>query len=135
MQILLMVLIALHVLAGVFWAGSTFALARLGGTLSERLAKPQLGAATLAVLTGLALWGLLHRHGFGHGEFVLGLGALTAIIAAGVQSGIGLPAVRRLASTSDEQARPLRKRIAIAQRIAALCLFVTVVCMAVFRYA
>jgi hypothetical protein len=49
-----MAAIALHVLSGVFWAGSTFVLARSGGIGAERLAYPQV----VAVLGGIVLWGL-----------------------------------------------------------------------------
>ena len=57
MQILLIVLIALHVLPGIFWAGTTFVLARTGGAGVEQLAYPQVAALqTFRMLAGLALW-------------------------------------------------------------------------------
>ena len=52
MQTILMFTVAMHVLSGIFWAGSTFALAHIGGAGAEQLARPQLGAAAFAVLTG-----------------------------------------------------------------------------------
>src|SRR5258707_14520401 len=57
----LIVTLVLHVLFGVFWAGSTFVLARTGGHQADRLFRPQMGAATISVLTGGLLWVLLHR--------------------------------------------------------------------------
>jgi predicted RNA methylase len=132
-QTLLMVVIAFHVLPGVFWAGTTLALARTGGAGAERLAYPQMGAATVAMLAGVVLWGLAHRFGFGATEQVLALGAGCAILAAGVQ-GFALPAVRRLATARDTETTRLQARIATAQRIAAGLLAITVICMAVARY-
>lgn len=133
MQILLIVLIALHVLPGIFWAGTTFVLARTGGVATEQLAYPQLGSAMLSMLAGLALWGLLHR-GFGTFELVLTVGVVAAIAAAGVQSGMGLPAIRRLKGASPAEATALRNRIAQAQRTASMLLAVTVFCMVTARY-
>jgi hypothetical protein len=119
MQIALVVLVALHVVAGVFWAGSTFVLARTGGTGAELLARPQLGAAAVAVMAGAALWSLTHRHSFQRPEQVLALGACCAIAAGIVQATVTFR---------------LRQQIASGQRAAAGLLMVTVICMAVARY-
>lgn len=116
MQILLIVLFAIHGLAGVFWAGSTFAMSRNGGEGAAQLFRPQMGAATLALLAGIGLWGILHRGPPGPMEHTLGLGALCAIAAAAVQG-------------------MLRKSSpALSQRLAAVLLAVTVVCMVIARY-
>jgi len=116
MQTLLVVLIALHILAGVFWAGSTFAVVRSGGAGAEALFRPQMGAATITVLAGMGLWGILHRGAMGPMEHMLALGALCAIAAAAVQG-----ATRR-------------KNLLKGQRIAAGLLAVTVICMAIARF-
>ena len=116
MQMVLIVLIGLHILAGVFWAGSTFAIVRSGGAGAQALFGPQMGAATLTVLAGIGLWGLLHRGSMGPMEHTLALGALCAIAAAGVQG-----ATRRK--------NPLK-----GQRIAAALLAIAVICMAIARY-
>lgn len=133
MQLMLIIAIALHVASAIFWAGTTFTLARTGGVRGEFLFKPQMGAATVAVLSGAWLWALAHRGPFGTTEKVLALGILFAFIAAGVQGAIGGRAVRQLANhqLADE---PAHARIAYAQRIAAMLLFVTVVCMAISKY-
>lgn len=115
MQTLIVTLFALHALAGVFWAGSTFVLARSGGEGAARLFRPQMAAATLTALAGMALWGLLHRGPHGPMEHVLGAGALCAIVAAGVQGA-------------------LRKSPGLSQRIATGLLAITVVCMVTARY-
>jgi len=116
MQILLIVLIALHILTGVFWAGSTFAIVRSGGAGAEALFRPQMGAATLAILAGIALMGMLHRGPPGSMETSLIVGAVCAVAAAGFQG-----AFRRK--------NPLR-----GQRIAAGLLVITVITMAIARY-
>jgi hypothetical protein len=134
MQDTLFVIAAIHVLAGVFWAGTTFALARNGGAGAEALARPQMGAAVITVLAGLPLWHLLHRGSFGPQEQVLALGAVCAIAAAGVQGAVSLPASRRLVTAGGPAEPPLRSRVATGQRIAAGLLAVTVGCMAVARF-
>jgi hypothetical protein len=134
MQLILIVLLVFHVVPGVFWAGTTFVLARSGGQGAEQLAYPQLGAATVSMLAGLALWGVLHGGNFGTFEQVLAVGVVCAIAAAGVQSARGLPALRRLRAASGSDAESLRGQIAQAQRIAAGLLVVTVIAMAIARY-
>ena len=44
MQTVLVVVLGLHGLAGVFWAGATFVLARIGGAGADRLFAPMTGA-------------------------------------------------------------------------------------------
>ncbi len=116
MQIVLSTLMALHILAGVFWAGSTFAIVRSGGAGMQPLFGPQMGAATISVLAGIGLWGILHRGGMGPMEHMLAVGALCAIAAAGVQG-----ATRRK--------NPLE-----GQRIAAGLLAFAVIFMAIARF-
>jgi len=116
MQILLIVLVGLHILAGVFWAGSTFAIVRSGGAGAQALFGPQMGAATITVLAGIGLWGVLHRGGMGPMEHTLALGAVCAIAAAGVQG-------------ATHKKNPVK-----GQRIAAGLLAITVICMAIARY-
>lgn len=116
MQIIIIVLFALHGLAGVFWAGSTFGLARSGGEGTEKLYRPQMGAATLTLLAGVGLWGILHKGGHGPFEMALGVGAVCAIIAAGVQGALR------------------RRSPVMSQRIAAGLLAITVFCMMTGRY-
>ena len=115
MHAFIIVLFAVHALGGVFWAGSTFALARSGGEGAAGLFRPQMGAATFTVLAGVGLWSILHRGPAGPMEQTLALGALSAIAAAGVQGA-------------------MRKSPALSQRIAAGLLAITVVCMVTARY-
>jgi uncharacterized membrane protein len=134
MQIALIIALSLHILSSVFWAGTSFTLARTGGVGGDRLFRPQMGAATIAVLTGGYLGHLVHAGSFGAAEQILAVGALAALIAAGVQGAIGGRAIRSLrAGTADEAGA--RSRIATAQRVAAALLAVTAVCMGAARYA
>src|SRR5437588_9946267 len=133
MQIALIIALSLHVLAAVFWAGTSFTLARTGGVGGEQLYRPQMGAAVIAVLTGGYLWYLAHAGAFGPSEQVLAAGAVAALIAAGVQGAVGGRAIRALrAGKVDETSA--RSRIAIAQRIAAALLALTAICMGAARY-
>jgi hypothetical protein len=134
MQILLIVLIVVHVVPAIFWAGTTFALARSGGAGVEQLAYPQIGAAAVGMIAGLILWGMLHRAGFGTVEQVLALGVVTAVAAAGIQSAKGLPALRRLRTATGGEAEALRQQAIQAQRIAAPLLTITLICMVIARY-
>lgn len=115
MQTTLVIALSLHVLSSVFWAGSSFALARIGGVGGEQLVFPQLGAATIAILTGGYLGHLVHSGSFGTTEQVLAVGAACALVAAGVQAVIGpraLMAFRRGAGNPED----------LRSRIAALCM-------------
>jgi hypothetical protein len=125
--------LVIHVLVSVFWAGTTFALARLAGLGGEKLVFPQLGAATFAVLTGGYIWHTLHGGSFAFAEQVLLLGVACALIAAIVQAGIGIPALRRFRSGGLDVDH-VRERIGRAQRMAAALLAVTVITMIVTRY-
>ena len=132
MSYALMVLTAAHVLPAVFWAGSTFVLARMSGAGAERLAFPQLGAALVAAAAGAGLWGFAHRGGFGPTEWTLAAGAACALTALAIQAS-ALPAVRRLSASPE--AGGTRRRIVLSQRLAAGLLVVAVLCMSAARYA
>ena len=133
MQTALIITLSLHILASVFWAGTSFALARTGGAGGEQLFRPQMAAALIAVLTGGYLGHLVHAGTFGTTEQILATGALAALVAAGVQGAIGGRAIRGLRAGKTDEAGA-RSRIATAQRIAAVLLAVTAVCMGAARY-
>jgi hypothetical protein len=134
MEITLLVTVVLHILSGVFWAGSTFALARTGAATADQLFRPQMGAAIVAVITGGVLWHLLHPSGFGTTEQVLALGAFGAVLAVGAQGALCGPALRQLARAGGKDTR-LQAQVALGHRIAAGLLALTVICMAAARYA
>jgi uncharacterized membrane protein len=134
MQHVLMIAISLHVLAAMFWAGSTFALASMAGNGSERLFVPQMVAALVAILFGGYLWRTLHQGTFETMEKVLGVGVACAFVALLVQlvvAGIALRNLRRQSGDAGSQ----RSRIAFAHRIAAVLLAVTTLTMAAARFA
>ena len=110
MQLVLIAAISLHLLAGTFWAGTSFTLARTGGAGAEALFRPQMGAAVVAVLAGGYLWSRLHIGVFGTPEQLLAAGAIAAGIAAGVQGALCGPAIRRLRSGSEDTRGPWADR-------------------------
>ena len=133
MAIWQMILIVLHVVPGVYWAGTTFALARdpMMGNLD--LGRAQAGAAGVVVLMGIILMVVHYDIAPGAQEWVLGIGALLAIAAAGVQHGLAWPARRRLARSGGNEAAD-RRRATVGQRIASLLLALAVCTMVIWRY-
>jgi hypothetical protein len=117
MHALFMALISLHALSGVFWAGSTLALTHTSPAhrITPELFRAQMSAAVLTIAAGAALWGIAIHGAQGPMASTLGIGAFCAIVAAGVQGG-------------------MRKSPVMAQRIAAVLLSVTVVCMVISPY-
>jgi len=154
---------AVHVLAGVGWAGTAFMLAVVlvplaqrgadgaGAWLSPvaRRAGPLSGiCALLTVVSGVYLFAVLHPHDESAGALVLKAGAAAALLALAVGVLVGRPAGQRLVKLQAQQdqgtAPPpetlaqlsgLRRRAALSARLAAALLSVSVVAMAVFRYA
>ena len=125
MQISLIITIAVHVLSSIFWAGSTFVLARNGGMGGAALFRPQIGAASVSVLSGALLWHLLHRGSFQRPEMILATGAAAAILALLVQ------VIMIRAAMRSEETSP---RAAIGYRVSAALMVVTIICMAVAQY-
>ena len=132
MQITLPLTLALHLLASVFWAGSTFTLARTAAAFADRLFWPQIVAAGGAIVTGGYLWHLLHSN-FGTQEQVLALGALYAILAVSAQAALCGPALKQL-KRPEHKGGQLQARVTLGQRVAAGLLALTVTSMAVARY-
>ena len=112
-----MALISLHALAGVFWAGSTLALTHTSPAhrVTPELFRAQMAAAVVTILAGGALWGIVIGGAHGPMANTLALGALCAVVAAGVQGA-------------------MRKSPVTAQRLAAVLLSITVVCMVISPY-
>lgn len=131
MQLSLMIALCLHILPATFWAGSTFALARMSDGGGERLFRPQMGSATVAILAGAYLWHALHEGSFGPMEQWLTAGAVCALLALALQAVGAGGAIRRLRA-GDGTARG---RLVRTQRLAALLLVVATACMAAARYA
>src|SRR5256885_8663370 len=98
MQTALIIALSLHVLSSVFWAGSSFTLARTGGAAAVQLFRPQMGAAVVAILTGGYLGHLAHAGAFGTAEKILAAGAVAALVAVGVQAAMCGRAVKNLST-------------------------------------
>lgn len=133
MQYVYIVVIGLHVMAGVFWAGTTIAVARDPDIKAERFIRPQLGASGVVFLTGILLWYFFHEGVFGSMEMVLALGIATALIAAGVQGALVASAGRQLAGADAAMQTQLRAKMTRGERIAGGLLVLTVLCMATAR--
>ena len=135
MRIILIVALVLHVLSGVFWAGTTFALARTAGNQAALFFRAQMGAAAIAVVTGGVLWFYLHHGPLGTPGHLLAIGALCAFLALGVQGMMVASALQKLPAPAESEGSRVRRRVATGQRIAAALLMITVTCMAAARYA
>jgi hypothetical protein len=133
MQLVLIIVVAVHVVPAVFWAGTTFALAKSGGVGAERIFRNQMGAAGLAIVMGAVLWALSHRYSFGHQEMVLALGGACALAAVIVQARLAGPAIRQLGANAAAEAEA-RPKISRAYRISAPLLVIALVCMVIARY-
>lgn len=133
MQWILIAVLALHILSGIAWTGMTFGT--VGGFIpleaTPALRASQRGAAIMAMLMGLALWGLAHRGRFNTAEMALAAGAVLAILAAIVQGIAGGRLKRALASGALEQARA---GVAGLDRLSAGLLVLTVILMAASKY-
>ena len=134
MQLALVIAISLHILAATFWAGSTFACARMGGHGGQQLYAPQLVAAAVTVMSGAYLWTTLHEGSFGITEQLLGTGAVAAMVALVIQATVIRSAFRGLQTSTGNDAKA-RARLAVAYRGAAILLAVAVLAMAASRYA
>lgn len=116
MHIAIIVVIAIHLLAGVYWAGSTFVAAFSSGGQARTFFRSQMIAAVLAVAAGVFLWIELIGNAVGPTETSLRIGAACAIVAAGFQG-------------SMRKRRPV-----LGQRVAAVLLAAAVVSMAIAPY-
>lgn len=123
MGTVLVVAIAIHVMAGVFWAGTTFVLARNPEANTAAITRAQMGAAIVAVVAGATLWSIVRPPADSAFARVLAVGALCALLAAALQTVMAV-------SRTVEWARRLEM-----QRIAAALLTAAVISMAVARYA
>ncbi|MBZ9955282.1 MULTISPECIES: hypothetical protein [unclassified Mesorhizobium] len=133
MQYVYIITIGLHVMAGVFWAGTTITLARDPEIRAERFIGPQMGAAGMVFLTGALLWYFFHGAYFGPMEMVLALGIVAAFAAAGVLSTMVRRTSTQLVGADAATEPALRAKMAQGERIAAWLLVLTVLCMATAR--
>jgi uncharacterized membrane protein len=149
---LLAIIRIIHILGGVIWAGFTIVIAGMvlpnlqpaagkefGAYMVQRGTRTAGIAAALTVLSGLYLMFTLHAHDATTTGKTLGLGGALAILAGIVSGAIGGAAGRKLATLqpgpeSQAQATALRARMQLGNRVAALLLTLSVICMAIARY-
>jgi hypothetical protein len=133
MQWILIVALVLHLLSGIAWMGMSFGIARglipLEATSSLR--GSQRGAAVVAMLAGVVLWGLAHRDRFYAPEMALAAGSVFAVLAAIVQGVAGGRLKRAMAAGLDEAAR---NGVRGLDRLGAGLLVLTVILMAASKY-
>ena len=135
MQWTIILALSIHGLAAVFWAGTTFTLARTGGGLAGPLFRPQMGAAAFTVLSGAYLWfGLHHEGAAGPAERVLQAAAVSALLAAVLQAVIVGRALAALRKNQVEE-NLARARLALGHRLAAGLLALAAIGMVTARYA
>ena len=133
MDYVLIILVAVHAMSGVFWAGSSGALANLKGANAETLFPFQMGSAGGAIVTGGLLFGIYRGFSGSTSDQVLLVGIVAALIAAVAQGIIGSQARSKLLKSPGDEAT-LRPRLALANRIAAGLLAITVAAMVVAKY-
>lgn len=133
MQIVVMIVIALHALAAVLWMGTTMAMVRSKGLGAETLFRPQMAGATVSVLTGGYLWHLFHMGDTGPYGMILAGGATCALVAAAVQA-VGVGSRLRQLQTADNPVA-VQHKVGTAHRIAGGLLSLCLVCMVIARFA
>lgn len=132
MQTLLMILLALHVVSTIFWAGTTIVVARFANDAAGRLMRPQWSAAVVAIITGGWLGHTVHN-AIGPVEKVLMVGVASGLVAFTVQTTLF---VRRLRVQRIEGAD-----VAIGadyikwQRISGFFLMIAALLMGASKYA
>lgn len=147
-----------HILGGVIWAGSMFALsfaiipigarhadegaARWTGMITRRLGPLSGIAALVTVLSGIYMFATLHAGDHSASGVVLETGAIAAVLSFLVGAVIVGPTGNRLSKLQREASPPdaaqvasLRRRAAWSQRLAGILLGLAVLSMAAFRYA
>lgn len=148
---------AIHILAGVYWAGSMFVMVgnllpamRNGAGPALVPVMKSIGmrsgiAALLTIFAGFYLYAALHGEDKSAGAQVLTIGAIAAIFAFLVGVVVNMPAGRKLAQLNANppadpqqrarQAAALQSRVTLGTRVIGVLMGVAVLCMAVFRYA
>ena len=159
-QTIMLALRIVHILFGLFWAGTAIALAAFvipaarangptGGRLLREIMQRRRLSASLAVsgaltiLSGATMYWRIATDM--HDAWVrsrpglaLGLGGITALIAFALGGGVAAPTARKLEALASDAPRPMLERLQsrltrVAWAIAVL-LVITAGCMAIARY-
>ena len=110
---------AVHVIAGIVWAGATFVLASIVLPMARQYAAEGVGrwtgmiarkvgpasgiAALLTILSGIYLFVVLHPQDTTMGGTVLKAGAIAALLSLFVGFFVGRPTAFKLAKLSEER--------------------------------
>ena len=125
--------LTIHVLAGVFWAGSTSAMANLGDASAARLFPFQMGSAAVTLATGAAMWWFQLGSSFSLHEKILLVGLVAAVLAATVQI-LFVGRSRRALAASPESEAAIVGTMTTGNRAAAGLLMITVASMMIARF-
>jgi uncharacterized membrane protein len=159
-QTMMLALRIVHILFGLFWAGTAIALAAFvipaarangptGGRMLREIMQRRRLSASLAIAAALTIvsgatmyWRIatdMHdawvrsRPGI-----VLGFGGLAALIAFALGAGVAAPTARKLEALAHDAPRSimerLQSRIARVSSAIAVLLVITATCMAIARY-
>ncbi len=159
-QTMMLALRIVHILFGLFWAGTAIALAAFvipaarangptGGRLLRELMQRRRLSASLAVAGALTIlsgatmyWRIATDM---HDAWVrsrpglaLGLGGITALVAFALGGGVAAPTARKLEALASDAPRSilerLQSRLARVAWAIAVLLVITATCMAIARY-
>ena len=158
MTTLILLARAVHVIAGIMWAGVAFvlitAIAPIGrqyaqegaerwtGLIARKIGPMSGVAAMLTIISGGYLMAILHRGDSTWGGTVLKLGAAAAVAALIVGIAVARPAALKLAALASratdaqvqQQMAQLRQRAAVSTKLTGLLVALAVLSMALFRY-
>ena len=169
----MVILRLVHILAGIFWVGATLTLSAFvlpaaravgpsgGPVMTQLMGRQRLQfwiniGMTLTILAGFALFGIDSKTsggGFGRSPMgiTLSIGALLAIVAAGVHGAMAQSSARKLRAIAQRmeeaqrsggaapadlaaEALPLRQKFSRAQTIMSWLLVLSATTMAIARY-
>ncbi len=150
---------AIHVLAGVVWAGTSFALAlavlplmrqygkegagRWLGMVARRAAMFSGISAVLTVLSGIYLFHTLHANDASSSAMVLKAGAAAALLSLALGLVVARPTTQKLVQLQQQEAKDeatlrqlagLQQRVSLTASLIAALLAASVLAMGTFRY-
>jgi hypothetical protein len=133
MQATLVIIIAAHVSASVFWSGTTFALAKIDALGVDRVFPLQIASAIVSLASGAYLMQTLRYETAGRSQQVLACAALCALIALAIQAAL-VGGSRKYLRLDSDAALAARSRVELGYRLSAGLLALTLVGMATARY-
>ena len=135
MQFFVPVVIALHTLTSIFWAGATFMIARGELGLARRASKAVQAASIGAVITGILLWHFtIGGEPQGTGPRTLAGGAVLALVAVGVQVAASRTLKKSVPLGVEHPPKEQGGKALMLYRVSAALLAFTAVSMVISRF-